>query len=194
MAGLNHRQRLRRAVGDVGQGRRAGAAEDPVGSGDGDVIRQLPGLGSLEAESATIPGEAGAAVDVRDFAGQLRIVRAVPWFVEAVLPVERGLVEIRKQQDPPTVSRPAIVVDEIRRRECSELVMVNVKREADLFEVVFALRPQASFARSGDCRQKEAKQDSTAQQRCDNRIEDLHDGSPEAEQKDEKKKKGAFLH
>jgi len=84
--------------------------------------------------------------------------------------------------------RPAIFIDEIRRRECAELVMVVVKREADLFQVVFALRPQGGFAGSGDRRQKESKQDSTPQQCCHDRIQDLHDGSLEAEQNDEKRR------
>ncbi len=142
IAGFDDGERLGRAVGDVGQRGGARPFEDTAVGNDGDVVRELPGLRSLQPESAVILRKARAAVDLRDFFGQLRVVRAVPRFVEAVLGVKRGLIQKREEQDAPTVRGANVVIGDKRRRECAENIVVVVQREADLFQVVLALRPQ----------------------------------------------------
>ena len=71
----------------------------------------------LKIVAPMILHKAWTPIDLRDFVGQRGIVRAIPRFVETVLPVEGGLVEVRKNQDTPTVRGMTVVVDDISGRK-----------------------------------------------------------------------------
>jgi hypothetical protein len=114
---------------------------------------------------------------------QLGVVRTVPRFIEAVLGIQGSLIQKGEEQDTPTVSWTAVVIDEIRGWERAELVVVIVERQADLFQVVLALRPQAGFTRSLDRWQKQSDRDAADNQGRDAPKNDLHDCPPVSKQR-----------
>jgi hypothetical protein len=67
---------------------------------------------------------------------ELAVVFAVPRFIELELPVESLVLDVREEMDPPAQQRLAVGIEIGAGGEPSVAIVVVVKPQADLLQVV----------------------------------------------------------
>ena len=71
---------------------------------------------------------------------------AIPGLLKIVFVVESLLLQIRENQDAPTVDGLAAGIGNVGGRQAAEVVVIVLEGEADLLEVVAALHAASGFA------------------------------------------------
>ena len=130
---LDDQERFTQSVGDVYLAHRLPAIAGRTGTENPDVAGVLRCLAAVPFRPAR---ERRNALAIQ----QRKIVRTVPWLVAMELPVDIYAIQIRQQQHPPTIQRPAVLVGHVGRRITAMGAMVHVEGFGDIRQLVATSR------------------------------------------------------